>query len=384
MWGFDQLQGVLNVLVNVRMTVVRMKNGNLLVYSPIAPTEECLQLVRELGGEVEYIILPTTALEHKIYFGPFARKFPKAKAYAAPGQWSFPVPLPLSFLGLGFRRLDGTLTDEASDFPFADEFDLALLEAPLGIGPYVECAFYHKRSRTMLLVDAAVCVPNSPPTVARSPENDRTLLIRARQDVNDGASYLGGIVDDYDRAVDQVPRTDQKRQEGWWKTALFALFFQPSDLDFDFVKAFVNQSADSGFVWRDSYKSTFQNLSEKVIVAPILQALVFNKRPTTVANWVKKVSSWGFDKFIPCHFDAPVKATGRDIRLAFASFLDEDLADLGSPQLSSALDNVVPTRALRSSYNKDDMKILNTLDTIVVASGVVKLEKKQTTKGANV
>ena len=29
---------------------------------------------------VEYIVLPTFAIEHKIYLGPFARKFPEAQA----------------------------------------------------------------------------------------------------------------------------------------------------------------------------------------------------------------------------------------------------------------------------------------------------------------
>ena len=35
---FEQPIGFLNITVNIRMTVVRLKDGDLLVYNPIAPT----------------------------------------------------------------------------------------------------------------------------------------------------------------------------------------------------------------------------------------------------------------------------------------------------------------------------------------------------------
>ena len=70
MWGLEQTQGVLNVLVNVRMTVVKLADGGLLCWCPVAPTRECVRLVEELG-EVKYVVLPTTALEHKVISGGF-------------------------------------------------------------------------------------------------------------------------------------------------------------------------------------------------------------------------------------------------------------------------------------------------------------------------
>ncbi|HEY9735937.1 MAG TPA: DUF4336 domain-containing protein, partial [Trichocoleus sp.] len=75
-WTFDQVQGILYTIVPIRMTVVRLESGGLLVYAPIAPTRECVQLVRELEeihGEVRHILLPTASgLEHKVFVGPFA------------------------------------------------------------------------------------------------------------------------------------------------------------------------------------------------------------------------------------------------------------------------------------------------------------------------
>lgn len=40
--------------------------------------------MRELPGEVEQIVLPTFAVEHKQFVGPFSRAFPKAKVHVAP------------------------------------------------------------------------------------------------------------------------------------------------------------------------------------------------------------------------------------------------------------------------------------------------------------
>lgn len=38
-----------------------------------------------------------------------------------------------------------------------------------GIGPYIEVAFYHKKSRTLLVTDAVVSVPEKPPEVRTLP-----------------------------------------------------------------------------------------------------------------------------------------------------------------------------------------------------------------------
>ena len=64
--SYSLAQGVLEVLVNTRMTVLKLRDGSLFVYAPVAPTRECLRLVRELDAPVKYIVLPTSAVEHKV------------------------------------------------------------------------------------------------------------------------------------------------------------------------------------------------------------------------------------------------------------------------------------------------------------------------------
>lgn len=85
------------------------------------------QLVKELGAPVEYIVLPTFAYEHKIFVGPFSRKFPRAQVWVAPRQWSWPLNLPLEFFGIFSSK---TLKDEDLSSPWADEIEQKVLSSP--------------------------------------------------------------------------------------------------------------------------------------------------------------------------------------------------------------------------------------------------------------
>jgi hypothetical protein len=61
-WTHDQLQGVVNVNVPVRGTVVKLKGGGLWVHNPVAPTPEYVGMVKALEaahGPVKHIVLGT-------------------------------------------------------------------------------------------------------------------------------------------------------------------------------------------------------------------------------------------------------------------------------------------------------------------------------------
>ena len=100
-YAFEQLLRFQNVSATVRMNVQRLRNGKLWVVAPVAPTGECLSLLKDIG-EVEHLVLPVTALEHKAFFGPFQRQFPAASVWAAPGQYG-------PFGSLGFEPATSTL-----------------------------------------------------------------------------------------------------------------------------------------------------------------------------------------------------------------------------------------------------------------------------------
>ncbi|WP_396136504.1 DUF4336 domain-containing protein [Chamaesiphon sp. VAR_48_metabat_403] len=319
-WTFEQLQGIFYVVIPIRMTVVKLAGGGLLVYAPVAPTGECLQLVNELvaiHGDVKYIILPTiSGLEHKVFVGPFARAFPQSQVWVTPDQWSFPVNLPLSWLGLPIGRTHILPTD-ADRTPFGNEFDYAILPSiDLGPGQFAEVAFLHRPSRTLLVTDSIISIPIAPPPIVQL--DPQALLFHAR-----------------DRASDIISDTPAHRLQGWQRICLFAMYFQPTSLE---IRQWGNTWLESltapdrsrqnyfglyPFEWQSTWQQGFKDLHAggKLLVAPILRTLILNRAPTETIAWVDRVAQWDFERIIPCHFDAPIMATPDDFRAAFA-FLD--------------------------------------------------------------
>jgi glyoxylase-like metal-dependent hydrolase (beta-lactamase superfamily II) len=82
LWTFHQRLSVLGAVIGTRMTVVRLRNGGLLVHSPIRLTPEIEQQLASLG-EVEHVLAPN--LDHYLFVRDFKTRFPKARFYAAPG-----------------------------------------------------------------------------------------------------------------------------------------------------------------------------------------------------------------------------------------------------------------------------------------------------------
>jgi len=319
-WTFEQLQGVFYVVTPIRMTVIRLEAGGLLVYAPIAPTGECLALMQELvnqHGDVRYIILPTVSgLEHKVFVGPFAQQFKQAQVYVSPSQWSYPVTLPLSWLGLPMGRTH-RLPKTATETPFVDEFDYAILgPIGLGIGPFEEVAFFHRRSRTVLVTDAVLSVPAIPPAILQL--DYPALLFHAKETADD-------VVED----------TPEMRIKGWKRIALFSFYFRPSALDIlDLIPAWKEAQAAGDraarayfglypFRWKAGWERSFEALSGggRLLVAPILRQLILNRDPRRVLAWAEQVMDWNFERLIGCHFDAPLVTHPIAFRQAF-SFLE--------------------------------------------------------------
>jgi hypothetical protein len=316
-WTFEQIQGILYVIVPIRMTVVKLEEGGLFVYAPIAPTLECIRLVRELvaqHGDIKYIILPTVSgIEHKVFIGPFARHFPNAHVFVAPNQWSFPLNLPLSWLGFPGQRTH-ILPQNSAEAPFADQFDYAILgPIHLGLGAFEEVAFFHRRSRSLLVTDSVLSVPEYPPDIVQL--EPYPLLFHAKDDVSDS-----------------VEDTEASRRKGWQRISLFTFYFQPSALEVvklgqalwdTFNAPDRSKKAYFGlfpFKWNQNWKRSFDALrgDGRLFVAPILQTLILNRAPQETLHWVDQIASWDFQRIIPCHFDSPIVANPHQFQQAFA------------------------------------------------------------------
>ncbi|WP_152592474.1 DUF4336 domain-containing protein [Nostoc sphaeroides] len=320
-WTFDQLHGILYTIVPIRMTIVKLAAGGLLVYAPVAPTTECVRLVNELvakHGSVKYILLPTSSgLEHKVFVGPFSRRFPQAQVFVAPHQWSFPFNLPLSWLGFPQKRTQ-ELPDDSSLAPFAYEFDYAILDINLGRGSFVEVAVFHKQTRTLLVTDSIVSVPVDAPEIVQL--DPYPLLFHAR-----------------DNALEVIEDNEDNRRKGWQRISLFALYFRPNALELTPIGQMFRDALKAPqrnlktyfglfpFRWQETWKQAFDALrgQGRPFVAPILQILILPQAPRQVLNWADQVASWDFQQIIPSHFDSQLIANPRQFRQAFA-FLEKN------------------------------------------------------------
>ena len=332
MWSFEQVQGVIYVHVPVRMTVVKLDEGGLFVYAPVAPTEECLRLLAELEaehGDVAHILLPTLAIEHKSFAGAFAAARPNAQLWVADAQYSFPLDLPLRLQGFppGTKRLPAEA--DAASVPWAAQLPYRVLD-PLRekVGAFQEVVLFDRPTSTLLVTDLVTSVPAEPPEVLRV-NDQRALLYHAR--------------DDPSEAPDDTPETLAK---GWRKICLFALYFQSSPLIVTaepdgtlagagrFFRAAFPQEVPAaaralgwyGFIawkWRATWPSAFEALRSggKPIVPPILQEIVLSREPEKVLGFAERVAAdFAFTSIVPAHFDAPVAAGPRAWLDAFRPF----------------------------------------------------------------
>ncbi|KAK4417617.1 hypothetical protein Salat_2174400 [Sesamum alatum] len=94
------------------------------------------------------------------------------------------------------------------------------------------------------------------------------------------------------KEVSDEPVVDNtmNRQKGWERMVLQILFLGPSNL--------LEPNA------------SFSQMSQKLIVSPIVKTLVFSKVPEKVQDWIDRIArDWRFKRIIPAHFAAPINAS---------------------------------------------------------------------------
>ena len=320
LWSFEQLQGVFYVAVPIRMTVARVPGG-LMLYAPVPPTREVLQALRDLEqrhGPVRSIVLPTASgLEHKLPVPAMARAFPQAEVWVTPGQWSFPVPLPLRWLGFPAQRTrvlgeDGT--------PHADALQwLSLGPIDLGLGRFQELACLHRASGALLLTDALVAINAEPPEVF---ELDPTpLLFHARE-----------------RGDQPLEDSPELRLRGWQRLALFASYLRPAALDVPRLGTLLQQAFRPGcrnarsyfglypFHWSSSSAEAFAELQPQpgqLRIAPVLERLVFPRTQGLIVSWLRQLAGLEDLRWVvPAHYEAPVPCSAERLQ-ALADELEQ-------------------------------------------------------------
>jgi hypothetical protein len=124
---------------STRMTVVRLKNGDLFLHSPIA-FEACLAGQLQSMGRIRHLVSPNQF--HYAHIGEWSRAFPDAVTWASPGARA---RARARGIHVDFKR---ELGDDAPD-EWRDEIEQTAV--PGGI--FGEIVFFHKLSNTLILAD---------------------------------------------------------------------------------------------------------------------------------------------------------------------------------------------------------------------------------------
>lgn len=125
-----------------RMAVVRLADGGLFVWSPIALTPDLKAAVAGLGP-VRFLVSPNAL--HHLFLGDWKAAYPEARVYASPG--------------LRKKRQDIAFDADLGDAPdrgWAGDLDQVMLSG----GALDEVVFFHRASRTVIFTDM---IENFPP-----------------------------------------------------------------------------------------------------------------------------------------------------------------------------------------------------------------------------
>jgi len=295
-WIFEQLHGVWYVAVPIRMTVVKV-GEELLLYAPVPPTGEVIQALRSLEtrhGPITAIVLPTASgLEHKLPVPPMARAFPSATVWLTPKQWSFPLNLPNAWLGFPNHRTRLLFED---GLPHPEQLDwIALGPLDLGLGTFLEVACFDRQTGTLLVTDALVTIPSTPPSVF---DLDPTpLLFHARE-----------------RGDEPLEDNPVQRRRGWMRTILFASYLRPESLVVPSWRDWMATAFASGsrsprvhfgiypFRWSPGWEDEFERLAGGISVAPVLERLVFPRARGSLVAWIRSLAACpGLVRLITAH-----------------------------------------------------------------------------------
>ena len=184
-WALEQNLAIGPLETPLRCVVIRLEDGSLWIHAPLAPTAEFFALVESIGGPVRHVVVPTYALEHKIFARDALERWPAADLWVAPGQFSFPVEVSAAEVyGREPRGVLGRAEDGGSGEtpPWLSEIDCEVLRAgKFGVAwkdvTIREATFFHARSKTLVVTDAVARVPYEIPPL-QTPE--KLLLVGKR------------------------------------------------------------------------------------------------------------------------------------------------------------------------------------------------------------
>jgi hypothetical protein len=163
------------VALPIRMTILRLRSGDLLLHSPTEISESLVDEVRALGP-VRHLVAPNIA--HWTLLGEWQTRFPEALTWAAPGLRD---RAQVRASGL---RLDRDLGERAPP-EWDGEVDQGLIRGTA----FSEVYFFHRESRTLILTDVVQHMPSD-----RLPAWTRAFVLLSGAHAGTTPRYLRAIL----------------------------------------------------------------------------------------------------------------------------------------------------------------------------------------------
>src|SRR4030095_5830575 len=142
LWVADRPLALVVGDIGARMTVVRLRDGGLVLHSPVRLDEETRRALDALGP-VRAVIAPSKP--HNLFVGDYPAAYPAAQLYGAPGLAEKRRDL----------RFHAVLDDEPPPLWRGELAQLRFRGAPI----LEEVVFFHPSRRTLILTDLAFHVP---------------------------------------------------------------------------------------------------------------------------------------------------------------------------------------------------------------------------------
>ena len=142
LWAARQDHRMMGLHLGTRMSVLRLPDGSILLYSPIDLTEELREEVDALG-RVSHVVMPNAF--HHLYAGPWIEAYPEATTHG-----------PAS---LRDKRPDLRIDQTLSATPHPD-WEGSLIPHPIDGCLLEETVFVHPATRTVVSVDLTENFPS--------------------------------------------------------------------------------------------------------------------------------------------------------------------------------------------------------------------------------
>jgi hypothetical protein len=146
----DEKFSVGGLQIGTRMTIIRLKDGDLFVHSPIALSKTIKDSI-DLICKPKFIIAPNTM--HHLFWKQFYNQYSDAELYIVTG-----LKKKLPALSFAKDLLDGT------DYPWSKEIKQHNVK---GIPKLEEVVFFHPQSKTLILTDLAFYITSERPLFTR-------------------------------------------------------------------------------------------------------------------------------------------------------------------------------------------------------------------------